>query len=362
FRDKPGASGAHDLVDTIGGIRLRRVTAFQFMRPFDFGRVYMRYRHLLKRAIANCHVHRTPVCNRRNRQPRYTVECRLIVERRSQHDADFVEEVLFILRTLALGDVDARADISSELSAGVEAWHAVIVYPAVFAVGPAESVLYLKPLAGLEGPQVAIQVALVVSGMNALRPAVTQFLLHAASRKFQPGSVEVIAPGIHAGRPDHDGGGVGHHTEARFAFGQCSFGTPALGNVSEHQDSAEQTALAVTDRRAAVIDGVLHTILTDQHGVIGKADDQPLAQHTLYRVGHRLAGLLIDDMKNLFDVAPGSIGLCPAGQTLRHRVNESYTAAGIGGDDSIADAGERDAQALALFAHFSVQQRIMDGQ
>src|SRR5262249_14743806 len=64
-------------------------------------------------------------------------------------------------------------------------------------------------------------------------------------------------------------------------------------------------------------------------------------------------GLLVDDVEHLAERAAARLGLRPARQALRGIVHIRDTAVGIGGDDGVADAGERDAKPFTLRRQFA---------
>ena len=77
-------------------------------------------------------------------------------------------------------------------------------------------------------------------------------------------------------------------------------------------------------------------------------DDDALSQGSGGRVLDRVATHFIDDLENGVQRFPSFLLLRPAGQGLSHRVQEGGAAVGVGGDDRIANAGERDLQPLPL--------------
>ena len=85
-----------------------------------------------------------------------------------------------------------------------------------------------------------------------------------------------------------------------------------------------------------------------EDGVVRQPDDAALPQGPEGRVLDRLAGVLVDDVEDVRQGPAGGLGLGPAGQGLGHAVEERHPALGVGADDRVADAGERDPQPLAL--------------
>ena len=125
-----------------------------------------------------------------------------------------------LLRALALGDVNARADVALETALGGVARDALARKPSINSVAVALAVVHLERLAGIEGLCVDVHAAGQVVGMDAFGPAVAEFLLERAAGEVQPGLVEISAEFVHAAHPDQHGCGIGHAPEARFTFAQ----------------------------------------------------------------------------------------------------------------------------------------------
>ena len=90
-----------------------------------------------------------------------------------------------------------------------------------------------------------------------------------------------------------------------------------------------------------------------------QSDDDALPQGSGGRVLDRVATRFIDDLENGVQRFPRCLLLRPAGQGLSHRVQEGNAAVGVGGDDRIANAGERDMQPLPLLVQLT--HRIASG-
>ncbi len=89
-------------------------------------------------------------------------------------------------------------------------------------------------------------------------------------------------------------------------------------------------------------------VATDQHGMVGQADDLPFRETARDRVRRRLAGLLVDDVEDFTEGAPLGLGRGPAGERLRHGIEVLHDRASIGRDDGVADGMQRDLGALLL--------------
>ncbi len=107
-------------------------------------------------------------------------------------------------------------------------------------------------------------------------------------------------------------------------------------------------APGIPDRGGAVVNGALLAVPGDQDGVVRQPDDHALLQCPQRRVLDRLAGVLVDDAEHVLQgAARGFLGL-PADKLLGDRVEEVDPALGVGADDGIADARQRDVQPLPL--------------
>ena len=63
----------------------------------------------------------------------------------------------------------------------------------------------------------------------------------------------------------------------------------------------------------------------------------------------RLASVFADDMKYLGQGSTHRLGRRPAGESLGHDIQKSHAAFGVGADDGIANAAQRDPQPFGLF-------------
>jgi len=128
------------------------------------------------------------------------------------------ETPVLLLGLLALGDVDAGADVASEGPLRGIARHAVVEEPAVLAVGPPEAELHAKALAGVERGGIDAVRAVEVVRMDLRGPALADLLFHRAAGELQPGAVEPVAAPVGRRHPDEDGGAVGGNLEALLAL------------------------------------------------------------------------------------------------------------------------------------------------
>ncbi len=109
----------------------------------------------------------------------------------------------WLLGFVALVDVDAAPNEASKLSALISEGNAPIEYPAIVAVTIAQAVLHFEWFAPAKVFQIVTQATIKVVPVNAFRPAIAKLLLEHAARKREPGLVEVVAPCVSTGAPNH---------------------------------------------------------------------------------------------------------------------------------------------------------------
>ncbi len=118
-------------------------------------------------------------------------------------------------------------------------------------------------------------------------------------------------------------------------------------DVMEDQHGAAQTAAVVADGGGRVLDGTLRAVAGDQGRVVGQAHDDALAQGPEHRVLDRLPRPFVDDGKH-FRQRPAERLMIEPRQRPGDIVEEGDAPLAVGDDDAVADAGQRDAEALAL--------------
>ena len=117
---------------------------------------------------------------------------------------------------------------------------------------------------------------------------------------------------------------------------------PPLGHVAEDQDDAGDAPAVVEDGGAAVVDGRLAAVPGQQRRVVGQPDLRTQPEDFGRRILDRLPGLLVDDVEHLDQRPPDGLRQRPAGQRFGRWVQEGDQALGVGGDDGVADARQRD--------------------
>ena len=194
------------------------------------------------------------------------------------------------LEILAIGDVDARADVAREAAVGLPARRAAIEHPAVLAVGASQAVLHLEGPALGEGRHVRIDARLEVLEVHALGPAHAPLLLERAARELEPGLVEERAERVRARHPEQHGRDVGHDAEARLGLARAALGPQASGRVAQEADASLDGAVGGAPRQVARLVGARCARL-GAHGVgVGGAVRAVVEVHRLARE-HAAQGL-----------------------------------------------------------------------
>ena len=115
-----------------------------------------------------------------------------------------------IVGDLALGfgarelrHVEARADVTSERTVGIEQRRRIVEDPPVFAVMPPKPILHYERRAVVEGAGVRVQAMLQICGVDTVCPAIADFELEEGSPgEVEPRLVEVGAAFVGARNPD----------------------------------------------------------------------------------------------------------------------------------------------------------------
>ena len=125
---------------------------------------------------------------------------------------------------------------------------------------------------------------------------------------------------------------------ALFRGEQCVLRSAFFRLIAENQHDAGQRAAGIEDGRAAVGDGRVASVFGDEHGVVRQPDDDPFARDLARRILDRLARLLVDDVKDFFQRLTARLVQRPAGEFLRHRVEQFDAPFDIGHNGAVADA------------------------
>ena len=88
-----------------------------------------------------------------------------------------------------------------------------------------QPILHPEGLPGREAPQVRLQAKVAVLLMDALEPAVSDFLVQPPPAEFEPGAVEKDAHPVGPGHPKHNRGCVREQAETGFTRAEQLFVT-----------------------------------------------------------------------------------------------------------------------------------------
>ena len=101
-----------------------------------------------------------------------------------------------------LRHVEARADVTSERTVGIEQRRRIVKDPAVFAVMPPKPIFHDERFTMVEGAGVRVQATLQIRGVYTVCPTVADLGLEGSPGEVEPGLVEVGAALVGAGNPD----------------------------------------------------------------------------------------------------------------------------------------------------------------
>ena len=95
---------------------------------------------------------------------------------------------------------------------------------------------------------------------------------------------------------------------------------------------------------------VARAVAGKEQRVVGQADDHPFPEGPAGGILGRMTGLFVDDVEHRAEGPPFRVFGLPAGQGGGDRVEKGDPAAGVGGDDGIADARQGGAKQLCAAA------------
>jgi hypothetical protein len=101
-----------------------------------------------------------------------------------------------------LRHVEARADVTSERTVGIEQRCRIVEDPAVFAVMPAKPIFHHERFTAVEGASVRVQALLQICSVYTVCPAIADLGLERSSGEVEPRLVEVGAALVGARNPD----------------------------------------------------------------------------------------------------------------------------------------------------------------
>ena len=120
----------------------------------------------------------------------------------------------------------------------------------------------------------------------------------------------------------------------------------AFADVTEDENDANHARILIKDGRCAVVDMEFFSILADENGVVGKADNLARPPHHLHRVFNDSACALVVNAKNLCKWQAVRLHFFPSRKLLGYSVHENNFALGIAGDHRIPDTAQRGIQPL----------------
>src|SRR5438067_6062198 len=121
-----------------------------------------------------------------------------------------------------------------------------------------------------------------------------------------------------------------------------------LGKVAKYQNYSFELTVGGPDWSSAIVNRNFAAVSSNQKGMIGQAYDHAMFDYFLDRILHRLAGVLVNDLKYLFDRSTQSILRLPARYVGGNLIHERDSTGGISNHDAIADAGQGRAEQVAL--------------
>jgi hypothetical protein len=121
---------------------------------------------------------------------------------------------------------------------------------------------------------------------------------------------------------------------------EIALGAAAGGDIAKDEDDPGEPALGVMDGRAAVVDGDFRAVAAEEQGVIGETDGDAETAHFVDGTFDDDAGFFMDNAEDVFERAVEGFGLRPASERFGDRIHEDNIAAGVAGDDGVADAAQ----------------------
>ena len=131
-------------------------------------------------------------------------------------------------------------------------------------------------------------------------------------------------------------------------IGETAVQFPRLAHVVEDEHAAGDRSAAVADGRGGALDVDLIAVAADEQHRADRFDRPRAADGHRERILERLAGFLVESAEDLLDGASLAVLEPPAGEGLGNRIDVVDHALGVGGDDPVADALQRDLGALLL--------------
>ena len=151
-------------------------------------------------------------------------------------------------RNLQFGHVDRRTDVSGERSVRSQPRLSAVEHPSIRTVRAPQPILNPVRFAPLERGLICTDALGRVCGVDALEPAIPQFLLQRSTGELEPRDVEIGRQPVGVRQPDHHGRRIREHAEAAFTLAHCLLCTLPL--AAAHQKRGDQQRLGKERRRS----------------------------------------------------------------------------------------------------------------
>ena len=123
---------------------------------------------------------------------------------------------------------------------------------------------------------------------------------------------------------------------------------PLAAHVVKDEHGADHGPHPIANRSDAVIDRHGGVVASPQDDIAIGLDDAAVAQRAGDGIGRLQAGAFIHHRKDGRHGTPAGILVAPAGQPLRHRVEEFDASRRVDGDHRIGDRSQRDLRLFLL--------------
>src|ERR1051326_2594598 len=238
-------------------------------------------------------------------------------------------------------DVRARPEPAGDFPGRILRGHRTDEMPAIGSVSMIQKPdFHFERSAFAERGLPALARGLRVVGLQDVFPGVIAHGLRHAG-EFGPAAVEVIDVAIGRGSPDDLRHGIGK-------VGELLLALPFLTDVTKDQYAADDVALGIANGCGTIVDGSFDAVPGDEQGVIAHANDLALVKGPQSRIRHGLPRSLMDRVEDVLEALLSGVFGAPAQEILGGRVDEGDPTLVVGADNSVADAGQSDVQALAL--------------
>jgi hypothetical protein len=172
-----------------------------------------------------------------------------------------------------------------------------------------------------------------------------ELLHHRLKRRRIDDVAELQLPEIALGREDR----IELQPDAPLACAERALGLALLRLIAaEDQHCAADLTVPIANRRGVIGDGALRPVPRDERRVVRETYDGPLPHRTSHRVLGVASGHLAHDPEHLLDALARRVVETPSRELRCNRIDQRDPPGVVRGDDAVADAAERDAQAVLL--------------